>query len=111
MNYSRFGAICELESVQAVAPQKPQCGTTVCIKRKSICVHFDVRKRALNVLLYMKELQISAYCSNVPKQCAELLYTYTGMSFCHGSVNCHLSDGRIDHFCESSKSVEFFTGV
>ena len=36
---------------------------------------------------------------------------YSGMSFCHGSVNCHLSDGRMDHFCESSKSVEFFTRV
>ena len=35
----------------------------------------------------------------------------SGMSFCHGSVNCHLSDGKIDHFCESSKSVEIFTGV
>ena len=51
MNYSRFGAICELESAEAVAPQKPWCGATVCIKRKSICVHFDVRKSALNVLL------------------------------------------------------------
>ena len=28
-----------------------------------------------------------------------------GMSFCHGS------DWKIDHFCESSKSVEIFTGV
>ena len=30
------------------------------------------------MLLYMKELYICAYCSidNVPKQCAELLYTY-----------------------------------
>ena len=32
------------------------------------------------------------------------------MSFCHGSVNCHLSAGEIYHFCESSKSVEIFTG-
>ena len=32
------------------------------------------------------------------------------MSFCHGSVNCHGSDGKIYHFCESSKSVEIFTG-
>ena len=78
MNYSRFGAICEIESAQAVAPQKLRCGATVCVKRKSICVHFDIRKSALNVLLYMKELQICAYYSidNVPKQCAELLYTY-----------------------------------
>ena len=52
VNYSRFGAICELESVQAVAPQKPRCSATFCIKRKSICIHFDVRKGALNVLLY-----------------------------------------------------------
>ena len=29
----------------------------------------------------------------------------TGMSFCRGSVNCHRSDGKIYHFCESSKSV------
>ena len=79
MNYSRFGEICELESVQAVAPQKRRCGATVCVKIMSICIHFDIRKIALNVFLYMKELQICAYCSidNVPlKQCAELLYTY-----------------------------------
>ena len=38
-------------------------------------------------------------------------FIVTGMSFCQGSVNCHLSDGRMDHFCESSKTVEFFTGV
>ena len=50
-----------------VAPRKSRCGTTVCIKRKSICVHFD----------NMKELQIRTYCSidNVPKQCSAL-YTY-----------------------------------
>ena len=40
-------AVCELESAQVVAPQKPLCGATVCMKRKSICVHFDVRKIAL----------------------------------------------------------------
>ena len=49
--YSRFGVICELESAHAVPPQKPQCGITVGIKRKLICVHFD----------NMKELQIRAY--------------------------------------------------
>ena len=56
MNYSRYGANCELESAQTVAPQKPRCGATVtvCVKRKSICVHFYVRKTS-NVLLYMKE--------------------------------------------------------
>ena len=77
MNYLRFGAIYELESAQAVALQKPRCGTTVCVKRKSICVHFEVRKSALNVLPYMKGLQMCAYSNtdNVPKQCAELLYT------------------------------------
>ena len=26
-------------------------------------------------------------------------------------MNCHLSDGKIYHFCESPKSVEMFTGV
>ena len=26
-------------------------------------------------------------------------------------MNCHLSDGEIDHFCESSKSTEIYTGV
>ena len=36
---------------------------------------------------------------------------YAGMSFCCGSVNCHLSDGKIYHFCESPKSIEMFTGV
>ena len=33
------------------------------------------------------------------------------MSFCRGSVNCHGSDGKMYHFCESSKSIEIFTGV
>ena len=33
------------------------------------------------------------------------------MSFCCGSVNCHLSDWKIDHFCESPKSVEMSTEV
>ena len=56
--------ISKLESAHAVPPQKPQCGTTVCIKRKSICVHFD----------NMKELQIRAYCS-IDKVRSEL-YTY-----------------------------------
>ena len=36
---------------------------------------------------------------------------YTGMSYCHGSVNCHLSDGKIDHLCETSKSGLIFTEV
>ena len=35
----------------------------------------------------------------------------TGMSFCRGSVNCHLSDGKMDHVYESPKSVEIFTEV
>ena len=49
-----------------------------CLKTKSICVHFNVRKSALTVLLYMKELQVCTYYSidNVPKQYAVLLYTY-----------------------------------
>ena len=47
MNYSRFGALCELESAQAVAHWNPQCDATVCDKRKSICVHVDVRKSAM----------------------------------------------------------------
>ena len=55
MNYSRFGVICELESAQAVTPQKPRYGVAVCVKRKTICVHVDVRKSALNVFLYMYE--------------------------------------------------------
>ena len=33
------------------AKQKPGCGATVCVQRKSLCVHFDVRKSASNVLL------------------------------------------------------------
>ncbi len=49
--YSRFGVICELESAHAVPPHKQQCDTTVGIKRKLICVHFD----------NMKELHICAY--------------------------------------------------
>ena len=35
----------------------------------------------------------------------------SGMSLCCGSLNCHLSDGKMYHFCESSKSVETSTGV
>ena len=31
-------------------------------KRKSICVHFDIRKSALNVILYMNDIQMCAYC-------------------------------------------------
>ena len=81
VNYSRFGAICELKSAQAVAPQKPWCGATVCVKRKLICVHFDVSKSALNVLLYMKELNVLLYTfvntvsciDDVHKQSTELL--------------------------------------
>ena len=76
MNYSWFGAICELESARAVAPQKPWGGATVYVKRKSICVHFDVRKSALNVLLYMKAthlrvhtLRIDKYLNNVLSCC------------------------------------------
>ena len=34
--------------------------------------------------------------------------SYTGMSFCRGSVNCHGSDGQMYHFCESSRSGEIF---
>ena len=44
----------ELDSAQAVAPRKTRCGATFCMKRKSICIYFDVRKSALNVLLYMR---------------------------------------------------------
>ena len=32
MTYSRFGAICELESAHVLAPQKPHCGATVSLK-------------------------------------------------------------------------------
>ena len=61
MNYSRFGAICELESAQSVAPRKPRCGATVFdLRTESRFLYiFDFRKSALNVLVYMKELQIS----------------------------------------------------
>ena len=46
------------------AIQKPRCGATVCAQRKSLCVYFDVRKSASNVLLYMKDLQMCAYCTD-----------------------------------------------
>ena len=46
-----------------------------------------------------------------PHPIPNVLICFPGMSFCRGSVNCHLSDGRMDHLCESSQSVEFFTGV
>ena len=80
MNYSWFGVIGELESAQAVAPQKPQCGATVCAKSKSICIHFDIRKRALNVLLYMKATHLCIlyvlimYLNNVLSYCTHILY-------------------------------------
>ena len=35
---------------------------SVRVQRKSLCVHFDVRKSASNVILYMKDLQMCAYC-------------------------------------------------
>ena len=41
----------------------------------------------------------------------QFIFITTGMSFCRGSVNCHGSDGKMYHFCESSKSLEIFTGV
>ena len=61
---------CELESAQGekiryclcVALHKPRCGATVCVQRKPLMVHFDVRKSASKVLLYMKDLQMWAYC-------------------------------------------------
>ena len=40
------------------ALQKPRCGATVCVQRKPLLVHFDVRKSASKVLLYMKDLQM-----------------------------------------------------
>ena len=46
----------------SVRPQKPRCGATVCVQGKSLCVHFDIRKSASNVILYIKDLQICAYC-------------------------------------------------
>ena len=62
-----FAVCCNLWTIISAsgakaAIQKPGCGTTVCVQRKSLCVHFDVRKSASNVLLYMKDLQMCAYC-------------------------------------------------
>ena len=71
MNYSRFGAICaipnqrkrsESASVRPYRNRGVPCGVTVCFQRKSLCVHFDIMKSALNVILYMKDLQMCAYC-------------------------------------------------
>ena len=46
--------------LSCAAIQKPRCDATVCIQRKSLYIglHFDVRKSASNVLLYMKDLQM-----------------------------------------------------
>ena len=38
--------------------QKPRSGATVCVHRKPPLAHFDVRKSASKVLLYMKDLQM-----------------------------------------------------
>ena len=60
MNYSRFGAFVNYnqrkrsESASATI-QKPWCGVTVCVQRKSLCVHFDVRKNASNVICNIHE--------------------------------------------------------
>ena len=43
------------------AIQKPGCGASIYVQRKSLCVHFDVRKSASNVIVYMKDLQMCAY--------------------------------------------------
>ena len=41
-----------------------RCGATVCVQRKPLCVHFDVRKIASNVLFYTKDLQMCTYCQD-----------------------------------------------
>ena len=54
MNYLWFGANCELESAQAVAPLRGHTETAV---------WRTVWKSVLNVVLYMKELHILAECT------------------------------------------------
>ena len=58
---SESGAKAERKRLCA-AIQKPGCGATVCAQRKSRSVHFESGKSASNVLLYMKDLQMCAYC-------------------------------------------------
>ena len=80
MNYSRFGAICELESAQEEAPQKPRCGATVCVQRKSICVRFKGQEKCFLKMCYYTRKSykfVHIVCiDNVPRQCPELLYTH-----------------------------------
>ena len=72
-----------------------------CISDHDITTPGDIEE-ALNDLK-------SGKCAGLDNIQAEHLKN-AGVSFCHGSVNCHGSDGKIYHFCESSKSVEIFTG-
>ena len=62
MNYSRFGAICKLESAQAVAPLRGH--TEIAMWRHSKESRFAnilTVVKVLYVLFYMKELHICAY--------------------------------------------------
>ena len=59
--------------MQAVAPQKPRCGATVCVKRKSICVLVITHERAANVcILYV----LVMYLNNVLSCCTHNICIY-----------------------------------
>ena len=65
MNYSRFGAICGVESAKAPLCSHRETGMwRHCLRPKKVAFRtFRVRKSTSNVvLLYMKDLQMCAYC-------------------------------------------------
>ena len=83
MNYSRFGASCELESAQAAAHLRGHTETAVwrlCLSQKKVdlrtfrrqCVIID--ERAIYIYIYIHLYVHTVRIDNVPKLCAELLY-------------------------------------
>ena len=80
MNYLRFGAICELESAQALAPLCGHTETVVwrhCLRQKEVDLHtFRRRENCFKCVIIHERLKnmctIRKGIDNVPKQCTEL---------------------------------------
>ena len=76
VNYSRFGAICELDLAQVVASETAVWWN--CLRQKKVDLRtFRRQEKCFECVIIHEKLQMCAYCSidNVPKQCAEF-YTY-----------------------------------
>ena len=75
VNYSRFGAICGVESVQAerkrhcAAIQKPGCGATDCVQRKSLSVHFTSGKVLQMLFYYTWKIYKCAHTARILDMC------------------------------------------